>query len=90
MAVIRDDRHKKDLVLRLRRIEGQLRGIQAMIEGDAECEKVTQQLSAARRALDKAFFSVLACAIQSAPERGAKAGAEARVQHAAALLAKFG
>jgi len=24
------------------------------------------------------------------PERGAKAGAEARVQHAAALLAKFG
>ena len=92
MSVIRDERHKKDLVLRLKRIEGQLRGIQSMIESNAECEQVTQQLSAARRALDKAFFSVLACAIQATPEKGAgaKAGVEERVQHAAALLAKFG
>jgi len=92
MSVIRDERHKKDLILRLKRIEGQLRGIQAMIDSGAECEQVTQQLSAARRALDKAFFSVLACAIQAAPDKpaGAKPGAEERVQHAAALLAKFG
>jgi DNA-binding FrmR family transcriptional regulator len=92
MSSIRDERHKKDLVLRLKRIEGQLRGIQSMIERNAECEQVTQQLSAARRALDKAFFSVLACAIQAAPDKGAgaKTGAEERVQHAAALLAKFG
>jgi len=92
MSSIRDERHKKDLVLRLKRIEGQLRGIQSMIEHNAECEQVTQQLSAARRALDKAFFSVLACAIQAAPEKGAgaKAAVEERVQHAAALLAKFG
>jgi len=92
MAVIRDERHKKDLVLRLKRVEGQLRGIQGMIEAGAECEKVTQQLSAARRALDKAFFGVLACAIQAVPEKPgvSKAGSEERVQQAAALLAKFG
>ena len=91
MAVIRDERHKKDLVLRLKRVEGQLRGIQGMIEAGAECEKVTQQLSAARRALDKAFFGVLACAIQAAPDQaaGARSGEDA-VQQAAALLAKFG
>ena len=91
MAVIRDERHKKDLVLRLKRVEGQLRGIQGMIEAGAECEKVTQQLSAARRALDKAFFGVLACAIQAVPEKGAGAkSSEEQVQQAAALLAKFG
>src|SRR5512134_90531 len=94
MAVIRDEDHKRDLVLRLRRVEGQLRGIQAMIEGGADCEKVTQQLSASRRALDKAFFQVLACAIQAGPEGAAatpKAAAAAeRLEHAAALLAKFG
>jgi DNA-binding FrmR family transcriptional regulator len=93
MAVIRDERHKRDLVLRLKRIEGQLRGIQAMIESGAECDQVTQQLSAARRALEKAFFNVLACAIQAGPEKAAgekaAAGAE-RVRQAAALLAKFG
>ena len=92
MSVIRDQRHKKDLILRLKRVEGQLRGIQGMIEAGAECEQVTQQLSAARRALDKAFFGVLACAIQAVPEKaaGAKASSEDRVQQAAALLAKFG
>ena len=93
MAVIRDEDHKKDLVLRLRRVEGQLRGIQSMIEEGADCEKVTQQLSAARRALDKAFFQVLACAIQAGPEGvtpSVKGAAAERLEHAAALLAKFG
>jgi len=93
MAVIRDEDHKRELVLRLRRVEGQLRGIQAMIEGGADCEKVTQQLSASRRALDKAFFQVLACAIQAGPEGAAgvpRGAAAERLEHAAALLAKFG
>ena len=92
MAIIKDERHKKELVVRLRRVEGQVRAIQAMIEGDANCEQVTQQLSAARRALDKAFFQVLACAIQSSPARagGRTATPEERLGQAAELLAKFG
>jgi len=93
MAVVSDEGHKRELVMRLRRVEGQLRGIQAMVERDADCEEVTQQLSAARRALDKAFFQVLACALQSAPAgagaRG-KASADERLAQAAELLAKFG
>ena len=88
MAVIRDERHKKDLILRLRRVEGQLRGIQSMIEQGADCDQVTQQLSASRRALDKAFFNVLACAIQV--PAGASNETEEQVKHAAELLAKFG
>ena len=32
MSAIRDESHKKELILRLKRVEGQLRGIQAMIE----------------------------------------------------------
>jgi CsoR family transcriptional regulator, copper-sensing transcriptional repressor len=92
MSVIRNERYKRELIQRLRRVEGQLRGIQAMIESGADCEHVTQQLSASRRALDKAFFAVLACAIREPAERSAGAGADTdrRVQRAAALLAKFG
>jgi DNA-binding FrmR family transcriptional regulator len=91
MAVIRDEKHKHDMVMRLKRVEGQLRGIQAMIETGADCEKIAQQLSAARRALDKAFFNVLACAIQAEPPGGpVKALGDKRLQHAAELLAKFG
>lgn len=95
MATIKDQTHKRDLILRLKRVEGQLRGIQAMIEAGAECEAVTQQLSASRRALDKAFFNVLACAIQGTPDvlptgPAAKAAIDKRLEHAAQLLAKFG
>ena len=89
MAVIRDPKSKNDLVMRLKRVEGQLRGIQAMIAAGEDCEKVAQQLSASRKALDKAFFNVLACAIQAGPGAAARS-AESRVRHAAELLAKFG
>jgi DNA-binding FrmR family transcriptional regulator len=91
MAVIHDPKHKEGLVMRLKRIEGQLRGIQAMIESGVDCEQVAHQLSASRRALDKAFFNVLACAIQAEPAAGGgKPAPEKRIRHAAELLARFG
>jgi CsoR family transcriptional regulator, copper-sensing transcriptional repressor len=63
MTQLTDEERKKSLVLRLKRIEGQLRGIQRLIEEDAECEKVAQQLAAARKALDKSFYSLVGCVI---------------------------
>lgn len=83
MATVGDRNDRKDLVTRLKRIEGQLRGIQAMIDGAEDCEKIVQQVTASRRALDKVFFNVLACAIKSDPSNR-------KVQEAARLLAKFG
>jgi len=90
---------RRALVLRLKRVEGQLRGIQSMIETGNECEAIAQQMSAARKALDKAFFELAACAIEhpqfSAPlARAGKASraeesAEDRVQRVARTLAKF-
>lgn len=41
------------LLTRLRRIEGQIRGIQRMLEEGRECEDVLTQLTAARSALDQ-------------------------------------
>ena len=42
---------KADLVRRLRRIEGQTRGLQTMIEADRNCPEVLQQISAVEAAL---------------------------------------
>jgi CsoR family transcriptional regulator, copper-sensing transcriptional repressor len=81
---------RRQLVVRLRRIEGQLRGVQRMIEDGNDCEPVAQQLAAARKALDKAFFELMACAIEH-PEFSS-AGVEAngvRVQRLARTLAKL-
>lgn len=61
--IIHDAARKKSIVLRLKRAEGQLRGIQKLIESDADCEKVAQQLAAARKALDKTFFTLVGCVI---------------------------
>lgn len=63
MTHLHDTERKKALVLRLKRIEGQLRGLQKLIEEDADCEKVAQQMAAARKALDKSFFSLVGCVI---------------------------
>ena len=91
MAAIQDAKQRNDMVMRLKRVEGQLRGIQAMIEAGEDCEKVVQQISASRRALDKTFFNVLACAIQEPGTTGAAAAKnEKRLEQAAKLLAKFG
>jgi DNA-binding FrmR family transcriptional regulator len=45
---------KSDLLVRLRRIEGQVGGIQRMLEADRDCRDILQQLSAVRSALQNA------------------------------------
>jgi DNA-binding FrmR family transcriptional regulator len=43
---------KEDLLKRLRRVEGQIRGIQKMIESERDCESVITQLGAVRSAIE--------------------------------------
>jgi DNA-binding FrmR family transcriptional regulator len=90
MTAIRDQSRKKELVARLRRAQGQLRAVEAMIERGEDCEQVMQLLTAARRALDKAFFHVLACAIREPAARPGARASEERLSRAASLLGKFG
>lgn len=49
-----------DLTKRLRRIEGQVRGIQQMLAENRECRDVVAQVSAASKALDQVGFKLLA------------------------------
>lgn len=85
------DDARRELVLRLKRVEGQVRGVQGMIEAGNDCEDVAQQLSAARKALDKAFYELMACAIRhpqfSANQRERQ---EARVERIMRALTKLG
>lgn len=84
------DRRKR-LLVRLARVEGQVRGIRAMIEGEAECEDVATQLTAARRALDRAFYDMLACSLINHVEHAHDMDeVRASTDELARLLAKFG
>ena len=50
---------KDDLLKRLRRIEGQTRGIQAMVDDDRYCIDVLTQINAVQAALDKVALGLL-------------------------------
>jgi DNA-binding FrmR family transcriptional regulator len=54
------------MLKRLARVEGQIRGLQAMILRGDQCESIAQQFSAARKALDKAYQELLACLLEEA------------------------
>jgi DNA-binding FrmR family transcriptional regulator len=83
----------KDAYLkRLRRIEGQIRGIAKMIEGDKYCIDVLTQVSAATKALEAVALGLLDehlrhCVAQAAAEGGAVA--EQKVAEASAAIARL-
>ena len=52
------------LLTRLRRVEGQIRGIQRMLEEGRDCEDVLTQLVAARSALDRVGLLLMDCHIE--------------------------
>jgi CsoR family transcriptional regulator, copper-sensing transcriptional repressor len=53
-------KHETDAILtRLRRIEGQIRGIHKMLEEDRVCEDIVTQLMAARSSLDQAGLLII-------------------------------
>lgn len=56
---VREEKLKSNLVTRLNRVEGQVRGIKGMIEKDAYCNDVLIQISAAQAALDSVSKLVL-------------------------------
>jgi DNA-binding FrmR family transcriptional regulator len=62
-----------DVVRRLRRAEGQIRGVIAMLEDGRDCGDVVTQLAAVSRALDKAGFKIIATGLRQCitdPEQG--------------------
>ena len=83
--------HRRQIITRLARIEGQVRGIQGMISDNCSCEQVALQLSAARRALDKAFYEMIVCSLNSHVDgAGDKDDVRASTKELARLLSKFG
>src|SRR5699024_1002855 len=56
--VPRTDEEKQSVINRLKRVEGQVRGIQRMVEEDRYCVDVLVQISAINAALKKVGFSI--------------------------------
>ena len=59
-----DESARADILRRLRRAEGQLRGIQRMIEDGSACMDIAQQFSAVRKALDSTYVRMTMCMLE--------------------------
>jgi CsoR family transcriptional regulator, copper-sensing transcriptional repressor len=64
MAALTHESSRADILNRLKRAEGQLRGIQRMVEEGAGCVDVAQQLSAVRKALDSPYVRMTMCLVE--------------------------
>lgn len=67
---------KDDLQKRLRRIEGQVRGIQGMVDEDRWCPDILQQVAAAKAALDKVALGLAEGHVQHCMATGSGARRE--------------
>ena len=53
-----------DVQKRLRRLEGQIRGIQRMLDEGAQCQDVVTQISAAKSALDRVSYRLMSAGMR--------------------------
>jgi DNA-binding FrmR family transcriptional regulator len=84
--------HKDAHLKRLRRIEGQVRGLQRMVESDAYCIDVLTQVSAATKALESVALLLLEEHLGHCVTDAIQAGgdeAEQKVKEASAAIARL-
>ena len=86
------DEAKEDYLRRLRRIEGQARGLQKMVEDDKYCIDILTQVSAVTSALQSVALGLLNdhlthCVVEAAKTGGPEA--DAKVKEAADAIARL-
>jgi DNA-binding FrmR family transcriptional regulator len=84
--------NKDDYLKRLRRIEGQARGLQKMIEEEQYCIDILTQVSAMTRALQSVALGLLGehlshCVVRAAAEGGAEA--DIKIEEASNAIARL-
>lgn len=85
----RSDKEYKDLMNRLKRIEGQVRGIQGMLEKDAYCADVLIQVAAVSAALNSFNKVLLSDHLHSCVAENIRAGNDEVIDELVELLQKL-
>ena len=86
---MRTAEEKKVLITRLKRIEGQIRGIERMVDEDAYCPDILVQVMAATSALNSFNKELLACHIHSCVATDIKEGRTEAIDELCMVLQKL-
>ncbi len=96
VTVLNDSQARTDVLNRLRRAEGQIRGIQRMVEEGEDCLKIGQQFAAVRKALDSTYLRMTVCFMEQElqarmhPDATQKADLDHMLKDMETLLARMG
>ena len=85
----RGEQEYKDLIHRLNRVEGQIRGIKKMVENNAYCPEILIQVSAANAALNSFTKVLLASHIRSCVAEDIREGKEETIDELVTVLQKL-
>lgn len=85
----RSEKEYKDLIHRLNRIEGQIRGIKRMVEEDAYCTDILMQVSAANAALNSFNKVLLSNHIRTCVADDIRAGKDETIDELVVTLQKM-
>ncbi len=80
---------KGDLLLRLNRIEGQVRGLSRMIEAERYCVDVLQQIASMQSAADAVAMILLERHVKGCVADGLRSGKEERVDEVVAVIRTY-
>ncbi|MGC4367970.1 metal-sensitive transcriptional regulator [Hydrogenophaga sp. R2] len=81
---------QRDVINRLKRIDGQVGGLIQMILEGRNCEEVAQQMAAVRKAMDKAFYRMMACdMLEAIASTVAESSAVRDVERSTRILEKY-
>lgn len=86
---IRTDEQKRSLINRLKRIEGQIRGLEKLIENDVYCNDILQQSAAAAAAINAFNKELLSDHIHGCITREIRAGNDDVVDELTATIHKL-
>ena len=86
---VRDEREHRDLMNRLKRIEGQVRGLQRMLDEDAYCPEILTQASAVNSAVNSFCRVLLANHMRTCVSEDIRAGRDEAVDELMDTLQKL-
>ena len=86
---VRSEEERRDLINRLKRIEGQVRGLQRMLEEGAYCPEILTQASAANSALNSFCRVLLTSQLRTCVSEDIRAGRDDTVDELMAVLQKL-
>jgi len=87
--LIPDDSERKRILNRLRRLEGQVRGLQSMIESGKDCDSVLTQVMAAKSALNQVGLHIIGHAMKTCLITSESASRDEVIDEAISVFLKY-